>query len=164
MRKYIIGALFGLVLGLSATAYADELQSLIGKKVQGQTDVYLDGTKLDSAIIVDGKSYAPTRKISEAAGKKVNFKDGGIYLDTPVEVTTTEQPEQNSETETEMTLEQVNHQIGKIEGEIEVMKIGLEEMKKTGDTDNFNKLSQTLKEWEEKLAALIEKKAELEGK
>jgi len=83
MRKYIIGTIFGLVLGLSATAYADNIQNLIGQKIQGQTAVYLDGTKLDTAIIVDGKSYTPTRKLAESAGKKVSFIEGGIYLETP---------------------------------------------------------------------------------
>ncbi len=82
MRKYIIGGIVGLVLGLSATAYADDVQNLVGQKIQGQTAVFLDGERLDTAIIVDGKSYAPTRRVAEASGKNVTFNEGGIYLES----------------------------------------------------------------------------------
>jgi len=77
-----IGMLMGIVLATAASAYADEIQSLIGKKIEGQVPVYLDGEKLDDAIIIENKSYAPVRKVAEAAGKEVTFAEGKILLES----------------------------------------------------------------------------------
>lgn len=80
MKKYVAGFLVGALFTLSATAFADEIKTLVGKKIQGETVVELNGQVLDTAIIVDGKSYAPTRSIGEAAGFDVNMKDKKIIL------------------------------------------------------------------------------------
>lgn len=135
MRKYIIGTIFGLVLGLSATAYADDLQTLIGQTIDGQTPVYLDGVKLDDAIIVDNKSYTPTRKVVEATGKEVTFKDGGIYLETPestataTTLETTTPPDNEPVVETPVTptktLDQVNSEISRVKVQVLGFKQGI---------------------------------------
>ncbi|WP_339297567.1 hypothetical protein MKY92_21675 [Paenibacillus sp. FSL R5-0623] len=59
----IAGFLAGAVFLLSATAFANDIKSLVGKKIQGEAVVELNGQALDTAIIVDGKSYAPVRAI-----------------------------------------------------------------------------------------------------
>ncbi|WP_419890735.1 hypothetical protein [Paenibacillus xylanexedens] len=81
MKKYIAGFLAGAVFILSASAFADDIKSLVGKKIQGEAVVELNGQALDNAIIVDGKSYAPVRVIGEAAGYDVSMKNKKIILD-----------------------------------------------------------------------------------
>lgn len=81
MKKYIAGFLAGAVFVLSASAFADDIQSLVGKKIQGEAVVELKGKPLDTAIIVDGKSYAPVKSIGEAAGYEVSMKDKKIIMD-----------------------------------------------------------------------------------
>jgi Copper amine oxidase N-terminal domain. len=73
MRKYIIGALVGAALTFSATSYGAEI-SKIGKKVQGEYIVVVDGATLSQkAVGVDGSTYAPLRSIGEELGYDVTF-------------------------------------------------------------------------------------------
>lgn len=81
MKKYVAGFLAGALFTLSAAAFASDIPSLVGKKIQGQTVVKVNGEELDTAIIVDGKSYSPTRSIGEAAGFDVSMQDKEIILD-----------------------------------------------------------------------------------
>ncbi|MGR6546263.1 hypothetical protein [Paenibacillus tundrae] len=81
MKKYVAGFLAGAVFVLSASAFADDIKSLVGKKIQGEAVVELKGQALDTAIIVDGKSYAPVRSIGEAAGYEVSMQDKKIIMD-----------------------------------------------------------------------------------
>lgn len=46
MKKYVAGFLAGAVFVLSASAFADDIQSLIGKKIQGEAVVELNGQAL----------------------------------------------------------------------------------------------------------------------
>lgn len=80
MKKYVAGFLAGALFMLSAAAFASDIPSLVGKKIQGQTVIKLEGQELDTAIIVDGKSYSPTRSIGEAAGFDVSMQDKEIIL------------------------------------------------------------------------------------
>ncbi|MGN7309101.1 hypothetical protein ACTHQ2_24470, partial [Bacillus subtilis] len=89
MKKYIAGFLAGAVFVLSASAFADDIQSLVGKKIQGEAVVELNGQALDTAIIVDGKSYAPVRVIGEAAGYDVSMQNKKIILDEKSSATVT---------------------------------------------------------------------------
>lgn len=81
MKKYVASFLAGAVFVLSATAFADDIKSLVGKKIQGEAVVELNGQVLDTAIIVNGKSYAPVRVIGEAAGYEVSMQNKKIILD-----------------------------------------------------------------------------------
>lgn len=89
MKKYVASFLAGAVFVLSASAFADDIQSLIGKKIQGEAVVELNGQTLDTAIIVDGKSYAPVRAIGEAAGYDVSMQNKKIILDEKASSTPT---------------------------------------------------------------------------
>lgn len=73
MKKYIIGALVGALLMFSVQVAAD---SWTGKEVQGTFPVYVDGKALDiPAIVVDGNSFLPVRKIGESVNYKVDFDE-----------------------------------------------------------------------------------------
>lgn len=76
-----IGIISGVLLTISFSAAAEELQNLVGKTVDSQVSVNIDGKDLEtSAIIVDGSSYAPVRAIGEAAGLNVDFKNNKVIL------------------------------------------------------------------------------------
>lgn len=177
MRRYIIGAIVGLIIGLSATAYADDLENLVGAKVDGQTAVYLDGKRLDTAIIIDGKSYAPTRKIAEASGKGVSFQDGGIYLEsqetTVIPEETPAEPSTPAENPTPpvktYSIEAINSEIKTLnmmkkscEGSIEIAKSdkSLDDAQRQQTISN---LEQKLTEIQTELDTWLQRKAELEG-
>jgi len=163
MRKYIIGTVFGLVLGLSATAYADDIQSFIGQKIQGQTAVYLDGNKLDTAIIVDGKSYTPTRRIAESSGKKVSFKEGGIYLETPkVETPVASESDVPATPVTKRTLDQVNGEIRALTDEKKMFQEQFLDKYPDMEPDRIQMVKDKIVEIDAKLAALEAEKAELQ--
>ncbi|GGH45896.1 hypothetical protein GCM10008014_08220 [Paenibacillus silvae] len=88
MKKYLAGFLAGVLFTIAGAAFADDIQSLIGKKIQGEAVVELNGQALDTAIIVDGKSYAPVRAIGEAAGYDVSMQNKKIILGEKATATT----------------------------------------------------------------------------
>lgn len=86
MRKYLIGFIVGVVLMLGTSVFAEEVKdvtkNLIGRVIQGQFDVTVDGTKLTNPVIViDGTSFAPVREFGESIGYEVLFDtEGGVIL------------------------------------------------------------------------------------
>lgn len=82
MRKYIIGLLIGVTLSFSATTYADDIKSLIGKTIQATFPIKINGQILDKpAIIIEGNSYVNVRSISNRLGLDVSFSaKSGIDL------------------------------------------------------------------------------------
>lgn len=63
-----------IALFASSPAIAEEFQNMVGKQVQGQFLVKVNGKELEvQAIVIDGTSYLPVRAISEALGKEVTF-------------------------------------------------------------------------------------------
>ncbi|MEK3717907.1 hypothetical protein [Paenibacillus sp. FSL R7-0333] len=79
MKKYIVGFLAGTVFAISATAFADTIPSLIGKKVQAQYTVEVNG-KILNTVVVDGSNYAPVRAFSEAAGYDITAEGKNVKL------------------------------------------------------------------------------------
>jgi hypothetical protein len=84
MKKYFygfIGILIGFLLSLTISAHA-EVISMIGKVIQGEFPIKVNGSSLDNkAFVVDGTSYLPVRAIAESVGMDVYFNaDLGIEL------------------------------------------------------------------------------------
>lgn len=76
MRKFMLGLLFGIALAITSTTYADEIKSMVGKNVQGEFPVYINGLELDtSAVVIDGTSFLPVRKISEYTNYDIGFDE-----------------------------------------------------------------------------------------
>ncbi|TQR97305.1 hypothetical protein [Paenibacillus ottowii] len=132
MKKYVAGFLAGALFTIGATSFADEIQSLVGKKIQGETAVSVNGKSIDKAVVVEGKSYAPVRSVAEAAGMKVQFGKEGISLsdestkEIKPDPVTTEPIAETKETkkiikETPLTLEQLNSAIKENKSQIEVL-------------------------------------------
>lgn len=101
MRKYLIGWIVGVCMAFSVSAYAEEIETLIGKTIQGEFPVTVNGQPMGKkSIVVDGSSYLPVRAIGEATGYTVGFdadlgisltKDGGTVAEpTPTPVVDTQ--------------------------------------------------------------------------
>lgn len=84
MRKYLIGFLAGILIAISGVAAADTV-SMIGKKIQSEAIVTLDGEEIGTALIVDGTSYPPLRTVAEAVGVGVGWEKGVVKLETQTE-------------------------------------------------------------------------------
>lgn len=79
MKKVVIAFVAGLLVMASGQVVADTI-SQIGKKVDSEAVVILDGKNLSNAIIIQGKSYAPVRDIAEAFGGEVLWEKGVITI------------------------------------------------------------------------------------
>lgn len=90
MKKYmfgIIGIFIGLSLSLVITTHADVVKTVIGKVIQGEFPVKMNGKELDKkAIVIDGSSYLPVRSVGDALGLDISFNaDLGIELKKKVD-------------------------------------------------------------------------------
>jgi len=81
MRKYLIGFIAGVLVATASVAAADTI-SLVGKKVQSEAIVTLDGEAIGTALIIDGTSYPPLRVVAEAVGVGVGYEKGVVKLQT----------------------------------------------------------------------------------
>ncbi len=64
--------------GISAVS-ADVL-NLVGKKVQSEAKIKLNNEIVDTAIVIDGKSYGPLRSVYEKSGFDVKFEKGVVSI------------------------------------------------------------------------------------
>jgi hypothetical protein len=84
MKKFAMGIVIGAVLAFSASTYADEIAQLVGKQVDNEYPVVLNGLELNNkAPSIDGTSYAPVREISEKLGLNVKFENDTVILSKP---------------------------------------------------------------------------------
>lgn len=98
MKKYLIGAIAGFLLSFSFTVYGEEIASLVGKEIQAEFPVKVDGELLkNKAIVVDGTSYLPIREFGEKLGYKVDFDpEEGVTLDKMTTQTPSQTKDQQS--------------------------------------------------------------------
>ncbi|GIP14402.1 hypothetical protein J40TS1_00440 [Paenibacillus montaniterrae] len=74
---------------VSGQALADTV-SQIGKKVDSEASVFVDGNKVSDAVIIKGKSYVPGRDVAEALGAKVEWKGSqGVMITSDTATNTT---------------------------------------------------------------------------
>lgn len=93
MKKTAIAFFLGVSLATAGTAYGEDIiTTMIGKQVEGEFAVKVDGASLDKkAVVIDDTSYLPVRAIGEALNMDVKFDaDLGIELtEKEAETTTT---------------------------------------------------------------------------
>lgn len=101
MRKYIIGMVVGVALATAGSVYGAEITTLIGKQIEGEIPVKVDGVTIEKkAIFVDGTSYLPVRAIGDALNMEVKYDaDLGVEL-TPKEMKVVEQAVEPTESKT----------------------------------------------------------------
>lgn len=81
MKKFIVGLISGMVLTLSISTYAEEIESYIGKIVEGQFPVIIDGQRADKpGLVIEGTTYLPIRSAGELFGYDVSFIDSQVIL------------------------------------------------------------------------------------
>ncbi|KGP80078.1 MULTISPECIES: stalk domain-containing protein [unclassified Paenibacillus] len=83
------GIIIGIVFSTSAGAFADQVKSLVGKKVTGEYNIVVDGKKLsDKGAVIDSKANVPARALSEALGADVSVSGKTITITSNSEEST----------------------------------------------------------------------------
>ena len=173
MKKFVLGLLIGFLLAAPAFAFAEQV-SMVGKKVQTEYPVIVDGKELEvKAIAIDGTSYAPLRVIGQAVGYDVSFKDKTVIFtskseegermetQTPSVPTTT--PEEQRR-EYQYTLENIDMAISGKESEINALLMGIGMAESVGQPqEKIDELKAQLTRTQQELERLRQIKAELEA-
>jgi hypothetical protein len=74
MKRIFLGILIGFGLSLGVTAYADDIVSLIGKKVDGSFPLIINNVRADKdVLVIDSTSYLPVRSAATLFGYDVSF-------------------------------------------------------------------------------------------
>lgn len=168
MRKYFFTILISMLIGAALTLsfnVSAAVESIIGKQVQGEVAVKLNGAELSNkAAIVDGTSYLPVRSIGESLGLNVDFKNNEVVLDQKpkeapkVTETVTQTPQ--DPVKPKRTIEQLDGMIQELNINIWTMKAGIESKKE--DDARVPEYKERLKKYEADLAELEKEKAALE--
>lgn len=168
MKKFMTGLIAGMLLMVSMTTFAEEIESYIGKVIEGQFPVIVDGQKVDKpGLVIEGTTYLPVRATAELFGYDIAFIDSQVILNKKVVATVQEvekpvEPEPIAETE-EMTLPFIESEIERLTLQLNsaIDAIGLR--KKVNPDDPYISNFEEIKiEIEEKLAELKRMKKELQ--
>lgn len=82
MRKVIVSFVAGILVAIGTSAAYAEVTSMIGKQVDGQFPLKIDGELSEiPAITIEGVSYIPLRAAGEIFGAKVSWLDGEIIME-----------------------------------------------------------------------------------
>jgi hypothetical protein len=93
MKKMMIGLILGIGLTLGISVYADEIVSLVGKKVDGSFPLIINNIRADKdVLVIDGTSYIPVRSASTLFGYDVSFNADLMVVLTKKAETVVKQP------------------------------------------------------------------------
>ena len=141
MRKVVVAFIAGFLLAVGTTAVYAEVESFIGKRIDGQFPFRVNGELSDiPAITIEGVSYIPLRAAGELFNAEVSWIDGEILMNklpdnntlTPEELAEKARKEQEEfdrqtreineriikEQDREQTLFSINSRIQFVQGEI----------------------------------------------
>ncbi|WP_143812138.1 stalk domain-containing protein [Paenibacillus sp. VTT E-133280] len=75
------GVVIGAVLMVSSSAFADQIQSFVGKTVAGEYTVNVNGKDLsEKAIVVNNKAHVPLRAVSDSLGATIKVEGKTIVV------------------------------------------------------------------------------------
>lgn len=84
MKKwaYLIGGIvIGAMVATTGSALAEQVKSMIGKKVTGELSIVVNGKALqDKGAVIDGKTNVPVRSFSQALGVSVDVQGNKIVV------------------------------------------------------------------------------------
>lgn len=81
MRKAVVSFILGFLLAICASVAYAEVQSMIGKQIDGQFPLKVGDQFTDiPAITIEGVSYIPLRAAGELLGATVAWIDGEIIM------------------------------------------------------------------------------------
>ncbi|MGG1879356.1 copper amine oxidase [Paenibacillus cisolokensis] len=91
MKKWmylLLGTVFGVFIALGGTVFADQVNSLIGKKVTGEMTVIVNGKELsEKGAVINGRTNAPVRAVVDAVGGELKLEGKTIHITTASEQT-----------------------------------------------------------------------------
>ncbi|WP_391574786.1 hypothetical protein [Cohnella sp.] len=157
MRKYVVGMIVGAVLMYSGQAFANSL-SKIGKKVQAEYAVKVDGVELESkGLAIDGQTTVPARALANAVGYEVSFINKEVIISKKKGDIATEQKETTPTEAAEhgYTIETVKFAISETERGLRASRFNL----KVAEGENYSqedvtRLSEIVKKEEKELEKL----------
>lgn len=86
MKKwtYLIGGIvIGAIVSTAGNAFADQVKSLVGKKVTGEYEVVVNGKALqDKGAVIEGRTNVPVRGITQALGADFKVEGKKIVVTT----------------------------------------------------------------------------------
>ncbi|MNO55431.1 hypothetical protein D3C76_459230 [compost metagenome] len=116
MKKFITGIVVGALLFGAVPAFAAQVKSLVGQKVTAEYTVTVNGKTLeDKGIVVNGRTNAPVRAISDAIGADLKVEGKTIAITTE-SAENAVQNDSNSETIDDINVLKSEHE--KISSEI----------------------------------------------
>jgi len=161
IKQLAVGIIIGAVLMFSGQAMAESI-SKIGKRVQGEYAVRVDGVKIEAkGLSIDGQTTVPARALADAIGYSVAFKNNEVVLIKKEQEASSQMQElerrklQDVLNETLGDIEGVEFSIRQTEGQLLTGSFGSEAEK--GNTEK------RLAEYKTKLEELQKKKVELEA-
>lgn len=170
MKKFVMGLVFGIGLTLGIGAHA-EVVSYVGKVIEGQFPVKVNGKEIESpGIVIDGTSYLPTRTIAELAGFDVKFNsDMGVELTkkeqyipiTNVTIIPSEEPLPDPKLDIQTRIDSINNRIKNLNHTLRVVNSNIERKDAT-EKARAEAIKQK-EELEAKISELEAEKAELEA-
>lgn len=166
MKKFVMGLVFGIGLTLGIGAHA-EVVSYVGKVIEGQFPVKVNGKEIESpGIVIDGTSYLPTRTIAELAGFDVKFNS-----DMGVELTKKEQyipitnvtiiPSEEPEPEPALDEHQIREKIENINSRIRILNIQINMSERNQNMSEEERAA--VEKMKQQISELEAEKAELEA-
>lgn len=86
MKKWtylISGIVIGAMIATAGSAFAEQVKSLVGKKVTAEYTVVVDGKTLpDKGAVIDGRTNVPVRGITQALGVDMQVEGKTIKITT----------------------------------------------------------------------------------
>ncbi|BFH13537.1 copper amine oxidase [Paenibacillus melissococcoides] len=84
MKKWtylLTGVVIGAIVATAGSAYAEQIKSLVGKKVTGEYTVIVDGKTLaDKGAVIEGRTNAPVRGLADALGVDMKVEGKKIII------------------------------------------------------------------------------------
>ncbi|EJW17004.1 copper amine oxidase [Paenibacillus alvei] len=84
MKKWaylVSGIVIGSLIATAGSAFADQIKSIVGKKVTGEYTVIVNGKELqDKGAVIDGKTNVPVRGVSQALGAEIRVEGKKILV------------------------------------------------------------------------------------
>lgn len=163
MKKFVMGLVLGVGLTVAFSAAAEEIQSLIGKQVEGQVAVVVDGVQISvPAAIIDGTSYAPVRAVGEAVDREVDWKEGKVLLNEKTVSVSSLVPQSTPDVQQELINKRsvIDYNIGILQAEIHSKYSILKD--KPEKVDNVEQWKKDIADLEAKLKEWQDKRSELE--
>ncbi|MCY9734175.1 copper amine oxidase N-terminal domain-containing protein [Paenibacillus alvei] len=86
MKKWaylLSGIAIGALVVSGGSAFADQITSLVGKKVTGEYTVVVNGKEIkDKGVIIEGKTNVPVRGMSQALGAEIRVEGKKVVVTT----------------------------------------------------------------------------------